>query len=160
MKERLQDYALVAEIISAIAVVLSLLYVGYQIQQNTAERRLESVHAITSGYREQAKIYVTNEAPRIMWHKILDGEELTKAEVDLFGDTLYSHLMLLEETYYRTQEGYLDQELLDAKMALVELMILLSPQTRSSYENSKRTGIYTPSFIAWLDDQLNQSELN
>ena len=35
MKGKLQDYALVAEIIGAISIVASLLFVGVQIQQNT-----------------------------------------------------------------------------------------------------------------------------
>ena len=36
MKEKLQEYALVAEIIGALAVVISLLYVGASVNQNTA----------------------------------------------------------------------------------------------------------------------------
>jgi hypothetical protein len=35
MKEKLQEYALIAEIIGGIAIIASLLFVGYQIQQNS-----------------------------------------------------------------------------------------------------------------------------
>ena len=35
MKEKLQDYALIAEIVGAIAVVISLIYVGLGVRQNT-----------------------------------------------------------------------------------------------------------------------------
>ena len=35
MKERLQEYAFIAEIIGGIAIVASLLFVGYQVQQNS-----------------------------------------------------------------------------------------------------------------------------
>ena len=37
MKEKLQEYALLAEIFSAIAVVLSLIFVGLQIRQGAEE---------------------------------------------------------------------------------------------------------------------------
>jgi len=37
MKEKLQEYALIAEIISGIAIVISLVFVGIQIQQGTEE---------------------------------------------------------------------------------------------------------------------------
>ena len=36
MKEKLQEYALIAEIVGAIAVVISLIYVGASVGQNTA----------------------------------------------------------------------------------------------------------------------------
>ena len=35
MKEKLQEYALIAEIISAIAIVLSLIFVGLQVRQGS-----------------------------------------------------------------------------------------------------------------------------
>ena len=39
MKRELQEWASIAEIVSALAVVLSLVYVGYEINENTSEVR-------------------------------------------------------------------------------------------------------------------------
>lgn len=105
MKERLQELALHAEIVSAAAVVLSLLYVGYQIRESTEQARLDSIRTVDQGYQQQAMNYVNNELLGIAWHKVLEGEKLTDREVDMFGDNLYSNLMLLEETWNAVKGG-------------------------------------------------------
>jgi hypothetical protein len=48
MKERLQMYALIAEIVSAIAIVVSLVFVGFQIQQSNRLSRAEAFRSPTS----------------------------------------------------------------------------------------------------------------
>jgi len=40
MKEKLQEYALIAEMISAICIVLSLVFVGLQVRQGVPHRAL------------------------------------------------------------------------------------------------------------------------
>ena len=158
MKKSLQDFALIAEIAGGIAVVLSLLYVGFQIQLNTAERRADSIESITSANRELALTYVNNSEAGIAWHKVLDGKELTKREVDIMSDSIFAHLMLLEETYSKHQEGYIDDAFLDARLALIESKILWSPQLRTVYEDMKQNKIYTKPFITWLEGKLRASE--
>ncbi len=158
MRKSLQDYAFIAEIVGGIAVVLSLLYVGFQIQLNTSERRAESVESITAGNRQLALVYVNNNDAGVAWHKMLDGEELTKRELDIMSDALYAHLMLLEETYSKYQQGYIDRDFLDPRVALISHKILLSPQLREVYELMKQVLIYSRPFVEWLDDELRSSE--
>jgi len=42
VKEKLQEYALIAEIISAICIVLSLIFVGLEIEQSTKQSRINA----------------------------------------------------------------------------------------------------------------------
>ena len=159
MKEKLQEFALIAEIISAAAVVVSLLYVGYQIQESTEQARLDSIRTMDQGYQQQAMNYVHNESLGIAWHKVLDGEKLTDREVDMFGDNLYANLMLLEETWNGVKGGYLGDEFLGPKIALIQTKILSSPQVRERHQRMVEAGIYTPEFVTWLDTQLKKSPL-
>ncbi|MBL4582628.1 MAG: hypothetical protein JKY29_12495 [Gammaproteobacteria bacterium] len=154
MKGKLQEFALVAEIVSAIAVVLSLVYVGYQIQQSTAERRTDSIHSLNAGYRELALTNVLNENLGVAWHKVLDGEELSKRQVDLMSDALYAHLMQLEDTYNRYKEGYIDDDFLVARTNAEIQRITYSPQLLEVYGLMKDAKIYTQSFIDWLDSNI------
>jgi hypothetical protein len=158
MKTSLQDYALIAEIVGGIAVVLSLVYVGYQIQLYTAEKRTDSIQSITSGARELALVYVNNNVAGIAWHKVIDGVELNKREVDVMSDSLFAHLMLLEEAYNLHQQGYLDDSFLDGRVALAEGKILWSPQLKAVYVSMKQERIYTKAFTDWLDKRLEASE--
>lgn len=48
MKEKLQDYALIAEIVGAIAVVISLIYVGLGVRQNTDAIQVANHQALVS----------------------------------------------------------------------------------------------------------------
>jgi hypothetical protein len=48
MIEILQEYALIAEIISAIAVMISLIFVGFQIRGNTKATQASTFHEITA----------------------------------------------------------------------------------------------------------------
>ena len=157
MRERLQNYALFSEIISAFAVVISLLYVGYQIQINTAERRTESIQAINTGYRELALVYVEIEEAGIAWHKMIDEEVLSKRQVDIMSDSLFAHLMLLEDTYNQHKEGYVNDEFLASKTSLETFRISVSPQIQNVYENMKQQNVFTASFTNWLDEELERS---
>lgn len=159
MKAKLQEYALVAEIVSAIAVVLSLLYVGYQIRENTQQAQLDSIRSMDQGYQAVARGYVDNEKLGIAWHKVLNGGTLTERELEMFSDNLYSHLMLLEETWNAAKSGYLDETFLEPKIRLMQYKILSSPQVRETHEYMVGQGIYTREFIEWLDEQLEKSPL-
>jgi hypothetical protein len=158
MKQTLQNYALIAEIAGGVAVVLSLLYVGYQIQLNTSERRTESIRSITQGNRDLALIYVNNRDAGIAWHKVLDGIPLSEREFQLMSDSLYAHLMLLEETYNMHREGYVEDEFMASRVALIEQKILWSDQLRHVYGSMKEDGIFSSSFIDWLDEKLENSK--
>ncbi|NNC50519.1 MAG: hypothetical protein HKN51_05385, partial [Saprospiraceae bacterium] len=48
MKEILEEYALIAEIISALAVVTSLIFVGLQIRSNTKATQASTFHEIAA----------------------------------------------------------------------------------------------------------------
>jgi len=52
MKEKLQEYALIAEIISAIAVVAGLVFVGLQIRQSTEQNALNTRALEAAAYQD------------------------------------------------------------------------------------------------------------
>ena len=52
MKDKLQEYALLAEIFSALAVVASLIFVGFQIQQQSKETALNTRAIETAAYQD------------------------------------------------------------------------------------------------------------
>jgi hypothetical protein len=52
MKEKLQEYALIAEIISALAVVAGLVFVGLEIRQSTAQAEMNTRAIETAAYQD------------------------------------------------------------------------------------------------------------
>ena len=60
MKERLQEYALIAEIVSAVAIVISLLFVGFQIRENTTSNYALSYDQLLAGTIEWNLSFANN----------------------------------------------------------------------------------------------------
>ncbi len=157
-KLKLSEWAQLAEIVGAFAVVLSLLYVGYQIQLSTAESRNDSIQAITARDEQIALTYVSSETVGIAFFKVIRGEELSQRENGVMANMLFAHLRVLEDTYNKYRQGYLEESFMDSRKRLVILIILSSPQVRESYEAQKRAGIYPSPFIDWFDDELRNSD--
>ena len=58
---KLSEWAHIAEITSAIAVVISLIYIGLEVNQNTAAVTANTRQSMIDYGREQSEILVTNE---------------------------------------------------------------------------------------------------
>lgn len=155
----LEQIYFIAEIISAIAVVLSLVYVGHQIKLNTAEKRVDSVQSIISGWNRLTLSYIENEEAGEAWRKVMGREELTNKQINIMAHIIFAHLMLLEEVYNKYQAGYLDDEFLNARIKVIQVLLLNTPQVRTLHAGMIRGGILTQSFIDWLEIELQKSEM-
>ena len=157
-KLRLSEWAHLAEIVGAFAVVLSLLYVGYQIQLSTAESRNDSIQSITARDEQIALTYVSSEVVGVAFFKALGGEELSQRENGVMSNMLFAHLRVLEDTYNKYRQGYLEDSFMDSRKKLVIFIIRRSPQIREAYEGQKGTGIFPSPFIDWFDEELRNSD--
>jgi hypothetical protein len=157
-KLKLSEWAHLAEIIGAFAVVVSLLYVGYQIQLSTAERRIDSVQAITARDEQIALTYVSSETVGVAFGKVTRGEEMNQRENGVMANMLFAHLRVLEDAYNKYQQGYLEDSFMDSRKTLVIRIILGSQQVRASYEGMKNIDIFPSPFIEWFDEELRMAE--
>lgn len=58
---KLEKWALIAEIIGGVAIVLSLIYVGYQINQNTQQLRFDALAATVAEQNAQYRLIAAND---------------------------------------------------------------------------------------------------
>ena len=110
MKEKLQEYALIAEIISAICIVLSLIFVGLQIDQNTKQSRLNAAIDIKKELNSVERN--TLQTPELIdvFSKIIAREELTQKEslyFSLFSNDIFNIGAMAFEQY---QNGMLNED--------------------------------------------------
>ena len=82
MKEKLQVYALIGEIISAIAIVISLIFVGFQIQQSNRIARAEAYRTPTSDINAINASFMSIPSFQTGFRKVIQG----KSRVDLGDD--------------------------------------------------------------------------
>jgi hypothetical protein len=110
-KLKLSDWASIAEVLGAIAVVVSLLFVGFQIGEGNREARATRVQAaLDSEMVFQAAIL--REAS--VWEKIVTGAPLAAGQETRKGIILYNMLQTQNENrYLQMQSGYLEHRTSD-----------------------------------------------
>ena len=97
MNQRLSDFASVAEIVAAVGVILSLLFVGFQIEDGNRETRAATLQAtLNSEMFFQAEILRYAET----WEKVVTGAPLSDGEETRKGVILYNMLMTLYQNQY------------------------------------------------------------
>lgn len=100
----LESWAYIAEIVGAVAVVSSLIYVGIQIRDSNRVNQANARHNI-SEFVLQVSMFNAGHADRIaeIEQKISEGNDLTGAE-KTFQWWSHMNLMLHAETYYHHYE--------------------------------------------------------
>ena len=73
MKWKLSEWAAVAEIVAAVGVILSLLFVGLQISEGNQETRAASIQAASDA---DARMIATLISNKDTWEKVLTGAPL------------------------------------------------------------------------------------
>ena len=101
----------VAEVVGAIAVVLSLIYVATQIKQNTEASRAQSINQINGQYGALMSQIATNSDLAHIYRKATDGEELEPDESVRYTAYLSAFFAFIEEIYLLHRSGIYEENL-------------------------------------------------
>jgi len=148
LKEKLQEYALIAEIISAIAIVGSLIFVGLELSQSNelmeSDARANWVNMVGSS---NASISQDKELATIFL-KDRNGEALTDLE-SLMMYTFWAKAIDINHLAFR--------DLPSLDLGVQELNIKANfgrfPSFRGTWQDRKTR--YPSDFIAWMDGLAN-----
>jgi len=111
-KLKLSDWSNVAEIIAAVAVVLSLVYVGLQINQNTAAVQASTHLSLIAYGRDQAEILVTNpDLAALVAKANAAPSTLTKLEKDRFFEFTTWTMSVWEAAFLFWKDGLMNDNL-------------------------------------------------
>jgi hypothetical protein len=105
---KLKNYALMAEIVGAVAVVVSLLFVGFQINDGNRETRAATAQAVLD-----AEMFFQAELLRYAgtWERLVAGEPLEEGEEMRRGIILYNMLHTQNENRYKQMKsGFFDYQ--------------------------------------------------
>ncbi|MEP3051924.1 MAG: hypothetical protein ABJP48_04185 [Erythrobacter sp.] len=150
----LQSAALLAEIIAAIAIIVSLIFVGLQIQQNTQATRAASAFEVNRMMAQNTLGYSLDSNAALLNRKLLNPstaienyteEERARADMLILG-TVQAHLA----TFRLYQEGSLLQRDWEVHGAWAARYRRL-PLVKRYYESTIAAGLYDADFIAELD---------
>lgn len=150
----LKKFALISEIVSAIAVVISLIFVGYQISQNTDEVRASNRQQVTLAAISATQLIAGNTELAAIFSKIENNEELTNAENIQYSYFVRSLLYDIQNAYLLHLEGRLEDSYWATRAVLLKTY-LDRPASRSIIERDKDLGNLDERFVLWLNAEMD-----
>jgi hypothetical protein len=149
---KLSEWANVAEILGAVAVIVSLIYVGYQVNVNTSAIRSAAANdasvAMQTWYLEMG----SNRQSSDMWFNAMTSPE-PLATHDEFQFMMMMHAVLLgmQNSYLLSREGTIDVEFREGiTIAIVAVKDL--PGMRRFWR--QRKGFFHSGFAEYVDGLL------
>jgi hypothetical protein len=123
----LQDWSNLAQVIGALAVVISLFYVGFQIKRNTNAVRSATAQAIHSNYSDwYMNLMGDAELNRIAIKGLKDYASLDDIEKARFIETMMAFVSFSQNAFYQWREKALSPWLWGGWELLV-MNLLLAP---------------------------------
>jgi len=157
-ESQLQKWALVAEILGAIAVVLSLVFVGYQLKQGNEETSLNTRALELAAYQQLVERIsdfnlITLEQPELrrVRQKVSSGEELTDDEKAILNAFLYLAYRNGDLAFLQYQRGIIDEPRLRSGLGL--LVNYLSLPVVQEHWRMARQG-FVPEYRKYIDDLI------
>jgi hypothetical protein len=154
MKSKLTDWASMAEIIGAFAVVISLIYVGVQVN--------DSASAVRSASANDANVAVQNwylqigsdaQTSKVFYDGMISKEPLPTHDEFQFLMMFHGAFLAFQNSYLIAAEGTIDVELLNALTGAIVLVKDL-PGTKRYWRQRKST--FHSAFVSYVDELLSQ----
>ena len=111
MEMTIQDWGAVGEIIGAIAVVVSLLYLAAQIRNQNRESRLSTINSSLAEWNSLMSLVADNAELADIWSRGLKNEALAEPEEVRFRAFTQSYFRVVEGLYLQHLEARLDDRI-------------------------------------------------
>jgi hypothetical protein len=114
----------IAEVLGAIAVLVTLLYLARQIKLNTEEVRSSNYHGITDSFNTvNLAVAGNSELARIFRLGNEAYDELTDDEKTQFGFFMHSAFRVMDVLHYQSRHGTGDKTLWDFEKPTIDTML-------------------------------------
>ena len=152
MSQKLSAFASIAEIIGAFAVVISLIYVGVQVNDSNRAVRSASVNDANVAVQEWYNQIGSDEQTSRLFYRSLMSEEPGPNE-DEFQFIMIFHgaFLAFQNSYLMSEEGTIDADLVDGLTGAI-LAVKDTPGMRR-YWRQRRTTLH-PRFVKYVDDLI------
>lgn len=98
--------------LAALGVILSLVFVGAEVRQNTIATRAATLNDLAAGSREWLMSLATSPELISVWRRWLAGEDLTRDELEMAEITVNALLRNVENVFLQVESGAVDESAL------------------------------------------------
>lgn len=154
---KLEKWALIAEIVGGIAIVVSLIFVGFEVRQNTQATQIAAYQQLINGISEFNTQTLANPELRAVRIKLDAGtriEELNPDEQQVINAFLYLAYRNGDMAYMQYRSGIIGEERLISGMGI--LVNLLELPTVQMHWNQRKSG-FVAEYRAYIDELIKGS---
>jgi len=150
------DLAHIADIVAAIGVIGSMIFVGVQVRQSTQSIRSATLQQQANQRDKYAseweRAYAILSDPKVVstFPKALAGRDLEKAEFGQFFLSCQTMLIRLESLHYDFQQGLVDKDVYARFKGLMKEQLFAFPGMRAMWQLSRHH--YGSDFAEFLDE--------
>jgi hypothetical protein len=146
----LQDFASIGELLGAVGVIISLIYLAAQVQQNTAALRASSITGVTDRTADSMGMVATDqELAKLLGKGVAGDSPLDPDERIRFELLMGSWFTHWQGMHRQISVGAIDEELFNAWLPVISFYAR-NPQV-GEWLASSRSAL-TPEFRAFLTD--------
>lgn len=153
MKIKLKKFALIIEILGGFAILISLIFVGIQLRENTRATRSSTA---TATIGTMTNWYVTMgtdaETSSAFWKFLSNPESLEKEEQLQHIYILHGLLLTFQNSYYLAKEGTLDERIPES---LNQVIIGVKDQPGFQMYWKSRKSIFFKEYRDYVDEIMN-----
>lgn len=158
MKLKLSEYAQIAEIISALAIILSLIFVGFQLRDNAKATRSATANTtIASMSAWYAGMGQNGEASALFMNAIENPDVQSREQWYQYVMSMHGLMLNFQNSFYLAEEGTLDREIRDSLTAVIA-GVKDQPGFLRYWE--QRRDIFFPEFQNYVDQILASEQVN
>ena len=148
-RPKLSELSHYAEIIAAIAVVISLIYVGRQVQDNTAAIRSASVQSIADASDEVLREIAADEGlARIQLYGNTDYSALSELDAHRYRMFMRGQWIRMQNIFVQRQIGVLEDSFW-TMYARIICEIQAAPGAQATWDNNK--AVLDARFVAFVE---------
>lgn len=154
MKLKLAEYANIAEIIGAFAVVVSLIYVGVQVNDSNRAVRSAALNDANVAVQEwYMQVGSDMQTSRLFYQSLMSHEVTSREDEFQFIMMFHGVFLAFQNSYLMLQEGTIDSELVEGLTGAI-LAVKDTPGMRR-YWRQRRITLH-PRFVAYVDGLIGQ----
>jgi hypothetical protein len=153
---KLSEFAQMAEIIAVIGVVVSLIFVGIGVRENTATARATSSQSIFDSSRQFfLDIALSEDLSRIRMLGEVNVGDLSEHEAARFRGLVLANWSFLQNVWIQRSLGAVDERVWDSYERMFCNQLKLGPGTLEVW--NQQAFLYDPNFVGFINDRCLSS---
>ena len=156
LNRKVADWANLAEVVSGVAIVVTLVFLIVEIRQNTDA--IQSANRQSLAARGENHMLARVDSPELarVVEKTGRGEELSVSERWIYRGYLGAVSRLTEESFLLFEDGRLERRYWN-RNAQAFLAYMATPAARDTFAYWASLGTYTPEFSEWAERSLTET---